>query len=56
MTLNVGTAFRASRDLLDDPMPFVAGRLDDRPMVRHGLRAALHVDGGEVGVDHVTPG
>lgn len=39
---------------LDDPMPLVAGRLDRRPLVRHGLVAAVHVDVGEVRVDQLA--
>ena len=37
LILNAGAALRASRDLLDDPMPFVARPLDTPPMVRHRL-------------------
>ena len=54
LILNVGAALRVSRDLLDDPMPFVARPLDTPPMVRHRLRAALHVDAFEVGVDELA--
>ena len=35
-------------------MSLVAGRLDGRPMVRHGLVAVIHVDVGEVGVDQLV--
>ena len=52
LILNAGAALRASRDLLDDPMPFVARPLDTPPMVR--LRSALHVDAFEVGVDELA--
>ena len=51
LILNVGAALRASRDLLDDSITFVARRLDEPPMVHHCLRPALHVDAFEVGVD-----
>ena len=37
-----------------NPMPLVAGLLDGRQMVRHGLLAAIHVDAGEVGVDQLA--
>ena len=43
LSLDVGAALRATLDLLDDPVPFAAGRLDDRPVVRHRFLAALHV-------------
>ncbi|EMS47426.1 Ribosomal RNA small subunit methyltransferase E [Triticum urartu] len=51
LILNAGAALRASRDLLDDPMPSVARRLDEPPTVRHFLRPALHEDVFKVGVD-----
>ena len=54
LILNAGAALRASRDLLDDSMPFVARQLDTPPMVRHRLGAALHVDAFEVGVDELA--
>ena len=54
LILNAGAALRASRDLLDDPMPFVARPMDTPPMVRHHLGAALHVDAFEVGVDELA--
>ena len=54
MTLDVGAAFRTSRDLLLNPMPLVACRLDGRLVVRHGLLAAIHVDVGKVGVDQLA--
>ena len=50
LSLDVGAALRASHDLLDDPVPFAAGRLDDRPVVRHRFLAALHVKSFELGV------
>ena len=53
LILDAGAALRASRDLLDDPMPFVA-RPWIRPMVHHRLGAALHVDAFEVGVDELA--
>ena len=53
LILNAGAALRASRDLLDDSMPFVARPLDTPPMIRHRLGAALHVDAFEVGVDEL---
>ena len=51
LILDAGPALRVSRDLLDDPMPFVARRLDEPSMVRHCLRPALHEDAFEVGVN-----
>ena len=54
LILNAGAALRATGDLLDGPMPFVARPLDTPPMVRHRLRAALHVDAFEVGVDELA--
>jgi hypothetical protein len=39
----------ATLDFLD-PMPFVARLLDNAPVGRHGLLAAIHVDADEVGV------
>ena len=54
LILDVGATLRASGDLLDDPMPFVARPLDTPPMVRHRLRPALHVDAFEVGVDELA--
>ena len=54
LILNAGAALRASRDLLDDPMPFVACPLDTPQMVRRRLRPALHVDAFEVGVDELA--
>ena len=36
------------------PLVALAGRLDDRPMVRHGFVAAIHADVGEVRVDQLA--
>ena len=44
LILNIGVALRASRDLLDDPMPFDARRLDEPPIVRH-LKVQLSLGG-----------
>ena len=54
LILDASAALRAGRDLLDEPMPFVACHLDEPPMVRHRLRPALHVDAFEVGVNELA--